>query len=85
MKTSYLRRAQKFLDSCNRELRVKTYSEIKKLKANPQLGKKLKGQHINLRSHRFRFKGNSYRIAYRLENGIIVVYIAGRENFYNDL
>jgi mRNA-degrading endonuclease RelE of RelBE toxin-antitoxin system len=85
MKTSYLRRAQKFLDKSSRDLRVKTYAEINKLKIKPYSGKKLKGRHINLRSHRFRYKGNSYRIAYRIEKGIIVVYIAGRENFYNDL
>lgn len=85
MQISYLRRAEKFIEKCNQELKDKVFAEIFKIYKNPKLGKKLKGQHINLRSHRFRYKGNSYRIAYRLENGIIVVYIAGRENFYNYL
>ena len=55
---------------------------------NPRIGKKLQGKLSNVYSYHFRYKGQSYRIAYTVDeiNKIVgVLKIGKRENFYDIL
>ncbi len=56
---------------------------IIKILENPEEGKKLKGEFINLRSFRYTAKGQSKRLIYKKETDTIVLFSFGpREGIY---
>ena len=59
--------------------------EIDTLLKDPYNNPPLKGTLKHIRSHHFYFQRNQFRIAYSIEDDVIVVLIASRENFYEKL
>lgn len=85
MKIRFLRVAYKFIQKCDLSLYKKLQKEIDILLKDPYKNPPLKGSLKDIRSHHFYFKRNQYCIAYRIENDVIVILIASRENFYEKL
>lgn len=80
--------ARKFVKKFPKDIRQKIYEEAHKILIDPYADEKLRGELQECRSHRLRFKGTSYRIAYVVDEKIktIVVVLAGtREGFYKRL
>lgn len=85
MEIIFLRKAHKFIQKCNYTLYLKIKKEIEKIKIDPNQNTTLKGALFPIRSHHFFFKKYEYRIAYRIEDNIIVIMIATQENFYEKI
>jgi len=86
MKIIFLRQAYKFIRRADLPLREKIKNEVLRINNNPKIGKSLAGNMFKgLRSFRFNFSGVNYRIAYQIKDGLIIISIASRENFYKDL
>ncbi len=85
MQIVFLRQAHRFIKKADNPLKFKIREEILKIRVNPKIGELLNGKLSTLRSHHFGFVRTQYRIAYRVENNLIIIAIASRENFYRDL
>jgi len=86
MDVIFLRQAYKFVRKSSLILRETIKGEVLKIRNNPQIGRLLVGSKLkNIRSYKFVFNQVSYRIAYFVEEKIIIIAIASRENFYRDL
>ena len=85
MKIVFLRQAHRFIKKANKGLKEKLKQEIINIQSNPYEGKPLKGKLKGVYSHKCVYKQTHYRIAYHIENNIIIISIASRENFYRDL
>ena len=62
--------------------------EARKIGRNPFACRHLSGFQPPLRSHRFRWQGTSYRIAYRVDEkarAVIIVHVGRRAGFYTQL
>ena len=69
-----------------RTLDVLRREHIPRLSANPRIGKQLHGPLRGLFAYDFHTEGISYRIAYELMRGeVIIVMIDTRDNFYKKL
>jgi len=80
--------AKKSIKKFPNKLRERVFEEASALKLNPYLGKKLVGKISFLHSLHFDYRGNSYRIAYQVDNQLdrIIIYLVGiREGFYKRL
>lgn len=85
MKIRFLRAAHTFIQKSDVGLYKKLQIEIDTLMKDPYVNIPLKGKLRSVRSHHFYFKRMQYRIAYRIEKDVIVILIASRENFYEEL
>lgn len=85
MEVRFLRQPFKYIRKADKGLKEKIQEEIQVIKNNPKVGKLLKGKLKSIRAHKFALSKTNYRIAYSVENNILVIYIASRENFYKDL
>ena len=85
MEIRFLRAARKFIQNCDDGLYLKIKKEIDALQKDPHRNPPLKGTLKSFRSHHFYFRRTQYRIAYRIEKDVIVILIASRENFYEEL
>lgn len=85
MKVTYLRQPARFIKKSSKVLKSAIRNEIEVINDNPKVGKQLKGKLKSLRTHRFIFNKVHYRIAYKFNNDLLIIYIASRENFYKDL
>lgn len=81
----FLRQAHRFIRKADKPLREKIKEEVLRLQEYPALGKLLTGKMKTIRAHRFHFHRTGYRIAYRVQNNLLIIAIATRENFYRDL
>ena len=84
MEVVFLRQAHKFIKKADKPLKEKIKQEILFIVDNPKSGTLLTNIK-NVRSHKFIFKKTHYRIAYTIENNLIIISVASRENFYRDL
>jgi Txe/YoeB family toxin of Txe-Axe toxin-antitoxin module len=80
-----LRQPFKFIKKAKVPLKAKIIEQLKRISADPKLGKALSGNLKLVRSHKFTSVGVQYRIAYQIKDHVIVILIASRENFYQDL
>jgi len=78
-------KAKKFIRKASQDLRDKVELELRKIVADPYKNPRLKGTLALIRSHRFTHKKTQYRIAYLVEDNVVVILIGTRENFYRDL
>ena len=85
MSIRFLRAAHKFIQRCDQSLYVKLKKEIDILMKDPHTNAPLKGALRSIRTHHFYFKRTQYRIAYRIEDDVVVILIASRENLYEEL
>lgn len=86
MEIVFLRQAYRFIKKADKGLKEKIKLEVLQIKEDPRVGKLLNGKKLKgVRSHRFAYSKTQYRIAYKIENDLIIVFIASRENFYRDL
>ncbi len=85
MEIVFRNKAQKFIKKCEFSLYKKIKLEMDKIKKDPLQSPKLKGDLSPIRSHHFHHKRSEYRIAYVVENNIIIILIASREGFYEKL
>jgi len=85
MKVEFARQAYRYIRKADRNLRGKIEVEILKIQKDPFLGKQLKGPLKKFYSYKFRVKNVQYRLAYIIENNILIVMIASRENFYRNI
>lgn len=85
MKILFLRQAHRFIKKANPPLKEKIKEEVLKIVANPQIGGTLKGKLKPLRSHHFHFSKTQYRIAYKIQDDLIIIVVGSRENFYRNL
>lgn len=85
MNVIFLRQAAHFIKRADGPLRSKIQSEISRIAENPRIGELLASKLAKVRAHHFGFVRTQYRIAYRVESNVIIIYIASRENFYRDL
>ena len=85
MEIKLLRQPYKFIKKSKAPLKIRIVEELECIALNPKLGKMLSCKLKNVRSHKFTAAGVHYRIAYRVQNRVLVVLIASRENFYRDL
>lgn len=85
MQIVFLRQAYRFVKRADASLKAKIYEEIMGIQNDPQCGELLHGKLKGLRSKHFSFVKTQYRIAYRIENNIVIIAIGSRENFYRDL
>ncbi len=85
MQVIFLRQAHRFIKRADTPLKAKIHEEIAKIQHDPQCGELLTGKLKGIRSKHFFFVRTQYRIAYKIQNNILVIAIASRENFYRDL
>ena len=85
MKIIFLRQAHKYIKNSDKPLKNRIKKEILKIIDNPHSWKKLSWKLKDVYSHRFVYKKVQYRVAYKVIDGIIVIAISTRENFYDKL
>lgn len=87
MEIRYLRQPLKFIKLANSGLKEKIKSEVLKISCNPYDNPQLHFQLKGIYSNHFSYQGIQYRIAYKIENNILIIIIAigSRENFYQKL
>ena len=85
MQIVFLRQAHRFVKRADAGLKGKIHEEITEIQNDPLCGELLHGKLKGLRSKHFSFVGTQYRIAYKIQNNIIIIAIGSRENFYQDL
>ncbi len=85
MQVIFLRQAHRFIKRADVHLKAKIHEEIEKIQRDPHCGELLTGKLKGIRSKHFSFVRTQYRIAYKIQNSILVIAIASRENFYRDL
>ncbi|MFA4815118.1 MAG: type II toxin-antitoxin system RelE/ParE family toxin [Candidatus Gracilibacteria bacterium] len=85
MEILFLKQVHHFIKRADAPLKERIKEEILKIKENPRIGEMLSGNLRGLRSHHFHFTKTQYRIAYQVKENLIIVTVAGRENFYRDL
>lgn len=85
MEIKLLRQPYKYLKKAKKSLRQRITRELKLLQEHPMSGTMLKGRLKGIRSHKFKEEGTNYRIAYKLEEDVLIILIATRENFYRDI
>ena len=70
------------------KLKEKIVQIQKEIAESPFKGKPLKGDLKGWRSYQFTHKSNSYRLAYKIDEGeerVIFASVGTRQNFYDDL
>jgi Txe/YoeB family toxin of Txe-Axe toxin-antitoxin module len=75
-------KAEKFILKSDKELKQKIKEEIRNIFHEPYQNPKLKNPLSPMRTHHFFHKKSQYRIAYMVENNMVVILIGTRENFY---
>jgi len=75
-------KAERFIQKSDKELKEKIKSEFRKIFEDPFKNYKLKPPLSPMRTHHFFYKKVQYRIAYIVENNVVVILIGTRENFY---
>ena len=77
---------RKFVKKQARGFQLAIEDETKRIKKEPRIGKKKKGDLSESRVYKFKFRGQEYLMAYKIESkGLIMYMIDTHENFYNNL
>lgn len=86
MEIRILKPAHRFIQRADKGLKEKIKNEIIKVAQNPYIGSPLSGSKLKkIFRYKFYYKGIHYRIAYAIEENILVILISSRENFYAKL
>ncbi len=75
-------KAVKFIKKADKVLKEKLKQELRSLSKDPFQNTKLAAPLSPLRSHHFTHQKTQYRMAYLVENNVIIILISIRENFY---
>jgi len=86
MQTSYKRIFRKFVKKQSRSFQLAIEDEVDKIIHNPFSSELKRADLAGLWVHKFKFQGQLYLMAYRVETSALIFYMIGsHENFYRDL
>ncbi len=77
---------KKFVKKQSRAFQLAIEDEVEGITDNPVIGEVKSGDLADVRIHKFKFHGQEYLIAYKIDGDDAVFYMIGtHENFYRDL
>ncbi len=86
MDVFYKNTFKKFVKKQNRPFQLVIEDEVEKISKEPDTGDLKKGDLLEFRVHKFKFKTQEYLIAYKYSEENIIFYMIGtHENFYREL